>query len=187
MLLLLLMYSCRSSRRGLQSGADLGHDGRQEGAIYTYTYIYIYMCIHTYVYVYVYIEREREIYTYIHMYTYIYTYNTTYIRAPEDPETQHATSPPWRRTKVVLVKVVPWIIVDYHIRIHICVMKLMVCVYKYYIVQEYHRLFRKPPLHHLCPCPNSAERSGAVQAKRRQQPGRFGGGPEANIIWYSVI
>ena len=29
---------------------------------------------------------------------------------------------------------------------YICVMTLMVCVYKQYIIQENNRLFRKPPL-----------------------------------------
>ena len=36
----------------------------------------------------------------------------------------------WRKTKVVLVKVISWIIYYFHIRIYICVMKLMLCVYK---------------------------------------------------------
>ena len=36
----------------------------------------------------------------------------------------------WRKTKVVLVKVVSWIIYDFHVQIYICIMKLMVGVYK---------------------------------------------------------
>ena len=52
----------------------------------------------------------------------------------------------WRKTKVVLVKVVSWIIYYLYIRIYTCVTKLMVCVYKLYIIQENNRLFRKPPL-----------------------------------------
>ena len=53
----------------------------------------------------------------------------------------------WRKTKVVLEKVVSWIVYYAHIRIYICVIQLMVCVYKQYIIiQEYNTLFWKPPL-----------------------------------------
>ena len=42
----------------------------------------------------------------------------------------------WRETKVVLVKVLSWIMFDGHMRIYICVRKWMVCVHKWYIIQE---------------------------------------------------
>ena len=52
----------------------------------------------------------------------------------------------WRKTKVVLVKVISRIICYFHIQICICVMKCMVCVYQSYMVQGNHQLFMKPPL-----------------------------------------
>ena len=52
----------------------------------------------------------------------------------------------WCKTKAVLAKVASRIIDYFHIRLYICIMKLMVCVYKQHIMQENIRLFRKPPL-----------------------------------------
>ena len=48
-----------------------------------------------------------------------------------------ATTITWRKTKVVLVKVVSWIIDYFNIRFYICVMKLMVRI-EIYIIQENH-------------------------------------------------
>ena len=51
----------------------------------------------------------------------------------------------WRKTKVVLVKVVSWISDYFPIRIYICVMKLMVCVYEYHSGKTYNYLPPKQP------------------------------------------
>ena len=51
----------------------------------------------------------------------------------------------WRKTKVVLVKVVSWII-DYVMNNQLCLYTPLIALHKYRTVYENNRLFRKPPL-----------------------------------------
>ena len=75
--------------------------------------------------IYIYIHLSLSLYIYIYIHTYVCR------------RMLHTLSRiVWRKTKVVLVKVVSWIIDYNHIRIYICVTKLMVCVCKKYIIQE---------------------------------------------------
>ena len=103
--------------------------------MYIYIYIYIYTCIYIYIYRYTHVYTgtyTHALYIYArHTYLLIYAYMYLHIRISDGETERRAASfrQCWRKTKVVLVKVVSWQIYDFHMRIHICVMKLMACVY----------------------------------------------------------
>ena len=111
--------------------------------IITMTYIYIYIWIHLSLSLYIYIYMCMYVYIYIYIYTYIYKLVCFAERPSLDVPILitnilldliarlacMSMDLCWRKTKVVLVKMVSRIIYYLHIRIYSCVMKLMVCVY----------------------------------------------------------